>query len=87
MFPFFSGRITELSTLKHWILEENCRLIAISGMVGIGKTALSVKLTQEIKQQFEFVFYYNINTGLSLSELLTEICDYCLISPPPEFIK
>jgi|UniRef100_A0A1J1JKT9 Cdc6-like AAA superfamily ATPase len=80
---FFSGRITELSTLKHWILEENCRLIAILGMVGIGKTALSVKLTQEIKQQFEFVFYYNLNTGLSLSELLTKICDYCLISPPP----
>jgi Type II secretory pathway, component ExeA (predicted ATPase) len=81
---FFYGRITELSTLKHWILEENCRLIAILGMVGIGKTALSVKLMQEIKQQFEFVFYYNLNTGLSLSELLTEICDYSLLSPPPK---
>jgi hypothetical protein len=83
---FFSGRITELSTLKHWILEENCRLIAILGMVGIGKTALSVKLTQEIKQQFEFVFYYNLNTGLSLSELLTEIFDYCSISISPSRI-
>lgn len=86
---FFSGRNTEISTLKQWILEENCRLIAISGMVGIGKTALSVKLTHEIKQQFEFVFYYNLNTGLSLSKLLTEICDYCLISlsPPPNLSK
>jgi NACHT domain/Pentapeptide repeats (8 copies) len=84
---FFYGRSTELSTLKHWILEEHCRLIAIVGMVGIGKTALSVKLTHEIKQQFEFVFYYNLNTGLSCSELLTEICDYCLINaplPPPK---
>jgi len=80
---FFYGRNTELSTLKHWILEEHCRLIAIVGMAGIGKTALSVKLTQEIKQQFEFVFYYNLNTGLSLSELLTEIFDHCLINPPP----
>ncbi|CAD5921128.1 putative WD repeat-containing protein alr2800 [Planktothrix tepida] len=85
---FFYGRSTELSTLKHWILEEHCRLIAMVGMVGIGKTALSVKLTHEIKQQFEFVFYYNLNTGLSCSELLTEIFNYCLINlplAPPKF--
>ncbi|MBE9141915.1 NACHT domain-containing protein [Planktothrix mougeotii] len=82
----FYGRSTELSTLKHWILEEHCRLIAIVGMAGIGKTALSVKLTHEIKQQFEFVFLYNLNTGLSCSELLTEIFDNCLINaPPPKF--
>lgn len=49
----------------------------------MGKTALSVKLTHEIKQEFEFVFYYNLNTGLSCSELLTEIFDHCLINPPP----
>ena len=85
---FFYGRSTELSTLKHWILEEHCRLIAMVGMVGIGKTALSVKLTHEIKQEFEFVFLHNLNTGLSCSELLTEIFDYCLINPsllPPKF--
>ncbi len=79
---FFYGRNTELSTLKHWILEEHCRLIAIVGMVGMGKTALSVKLTHEIKQQFEFVFFYNLNTGLSCTELLTRIFDYFLIDAP-----
>ena len=80
---FFYGRSTELSTVKHWILEEHCRLIAMVGMVGIGKTALSVKLTHEIKQHFEFVFFYNLNTGLSCAELLTEIFYNSLIKPPP----
>ena len=53
------------------------------GMVVNVKTALSVKLTHEIKQQFEFVFFYNLNTGLSCAELLTEIFYNSLIKPPP----
>lgn len=47
----FQGRTTELRTLYHWAVEERCRLIAVLGMGGIGKTALSVKLTQQIMER------------------------------------
>ncbi|WP_088431771.1 WD40 repeat domain-containing protein [Halomicronema hongdechloris] len=43
----FYGRTAELATLERWIQQDRCRLIAILGMGGIGKTALSVKLAQQ----------------------------------------
>ena len=44
----FHGRTEELSTLGQWICRDRCRLIGILGMGGIGKTALSVKLAQQV---------------------------------------
>jgi signal recognition particle GTPase len=43
----FYGRGAELKTLKEWLVVDRCLAIAILGMGGIGKTALSVKLAQQ----------------------------------------
>jgi transcriptional regulator with XRE-family HTH domain len=53
----FYGRAPELATLKDWILEQRCRLITISGMGGIGKTWLSVKLLEQIQPAFKIVVW------------------------------
>jgi YD repeat-containing protein len=44
----FYGRVSELDTLEQWIVRDRCRLVAILGMGGMGKTALSVKLAQRL---------------------------------------
>lgn len=44
--PVFFGRTDELTTLGKWILNDHCRVVAILGMGGIGKTGLSVRLGQ-----------------------------------------
>jgi WD40 repeat protein/DNA-binding SARP family transcriptional activator len=44
----FYGRATELVTLEDWALRDRCRLIAILGMGGMGKTTLSVKFARHM---------------------------------------
>jgi hypothetical protein len=44
----FFGRITELQTLHHWIAADRCRLIAVSGMGGMGKTALAARVAEQV---------------------------------------
>jgi len=72
----FYGRTQELATLKQWILPDNCRLIAILGMGGIGKTALAVKLAKEIQLQFDYVLWQSLRNPLPLTTKLTRIWEF-----------
>ncbi|MFB2938267.1 NB-ARC domain-containing protein [Aerosakkonemataceae cyanobacterium BLCC-F154] len=58
--PIFYGRTEELTKLKHWILNERCRLVTILGMGGMGKTALCVKLAQELQDKFEWMIWRSL---------------------------
>ncbi|MGB8690041.1 MAG: NB-ARC domain-containing protein [Microcoleus sp.] len=72
----FYGRSQELATLKHWILQDRCRLITPIGMGGIGKTALSVKLAEEIQSEFEFVIWKSLRDSSPLPEELAKIIQF-----------
>jgi WD40 repeat protein len=50
---FFCGRIQELETLDHWLTVDRCKLVALLGMGGMGKTTLAVKLVQQVLAQRE----------------------------------
>jgi len=69
----FYDRTTSLATLKQWILHENTRLLAILGIVGIGKTALAAQLVQQIKDEFDFVIWRSLGTSPHLPILQTSI--------------
>jgi hypothetical protein len=57
----FFDRTLELDTLTTWILQQNCRLITLTGISDIGKTSLAVKLVQQIKDEFEYAVWYTLN--------------------------
>lgn len=69
----FYGRTEELAKLKHWILEERCRLVTLLGMGGIGKTCLSVKLAQQIQDCFELVIWRSLLHGPPVKDLLADL--------------
>lgn len=77
----FYGRTAELATLESWILKDRCRLVALLGMGGIGKTALSVKLAKQLQEQFEFVIWRSLRNAPKLTELLATLLKFLLNQP------
>ncbi|MFM5999073.1 MAG: ATP-binding protein [Dolichospermum sp.] len=68
----FYGRKLELSLLQQKILQGKCNLINLLGIRGIGKIALSLKLVDNIKENFEFVIYKSLKSLPSLTQIITE---------------
>ncbi len=73
---FFLGRTNELATLKQWILQDKCRLVAILGMGGIGKTALAIKLAEQIQTRFEFLIWRSLRNAPPVETILAEIVQF-----------
>lgn len=70
---YFYGRQQELSTLKQWLLKDGCRVVAILGIGGIGKTALSVKLAQEVRGKFDYVIWRSLAFAPLSQDLLASL--------------
>ncbi|MGK7951198.1 MAG: NB-ARC domain-containing protein [Xenococcaceae cyanobacterium] len=69
----FYGREEELAQLEQWIVHDRYRLVTISGMGGIGKTTLVVKLIKQIQKEFDYVIWQDLKYTPVLSDLLTNI--------------
>ncbi len=83
--PFF-GRREQLETLKNWIIKDRCRLIAIVGVGGMGKTHLSVKfgkggigktalaekIAVNIQDNFDYVIGRRLLNSLPFEETIAD---------------
>ena len=86
----FFGREAELATLKQWILEDRCRLVAILGIGGIGKTAVSVKLgkggigktdlslklARSLDRNFDYVIWRSLLNAPPVTEILADLIQF-----------
>jgi hypothetical protein len=69
----FYGRVEELNTLTHWISQDRCRLIALLGMAGIGKTTLAMKLAKQLAIEMDGVMWRSLRHSPSVENLLDSL--------------
>lgn len=69
----FYGRTQELATLEQWIVKEQCRLVTVLGMGGIGKTTLVAKLAKQIQGKFQSIVWRSLRRTPPINELLDDL--------------
>jgi hypothetical protein len=69
----FYGRTEELAKLAQWIVRDRCRLVALLGMGGMGKTSVSIKLAQQIQDEFEFVIWRSLRNAPPVEDILKDL--------------
>lgn len=69
----FYGRSRELAQLEQWLITDACKLVAIVGIGGIGKTALALALVDHVQLKFDGLIWRNLQTTPSLSSLLDSL--------------
>ncbi|MBN9391888.1 MAG: pentapeptide repeat-containing protein [Chloroflexi bacterium] len=77
----FHGREKELELLNKWLVDDGCRLVALLGMGGIGKTSLSVKLTQQVKEQFEVIIWRSLRNAPLVETILDDTLEFLSTTP------
>jgi WD40 repeat protein/transcriptional regulator with XRE-family HTH domain len=75
------GRALELDLLSDWVLAEGCRVIAVLGMGGIGKTALAASLAQVVAPRFERVFWRSLRNAPPFDEWLSSAIFFLSAQP------
>jgi WD40 repeat protein len=83
----FYGRKKELNEIKSWI-SNGCRAIAILGMGGVGKTSFTYQIVDQIKFQYDYVFWKDLRNAPLLDTVLGEcikfISDQLVIDLPDD---
>ena len=86
----FYGRTDELNILEQWVLHDRCRLIAILGIGGVGKTSLAVKLgmggigkstlslklAQQIQGEFEYIIWRSLLGEPAVDYILEDLIKF-----------
>lgn len=72
----FYGRSQELATLSQWIVQDRCRLVAILGVGGVGKTTLSVKLAEQVQGEFEYLIWCSLRNAPPVQEILATLIKF-----------
>jgi NB-ARC domain len=72
----FYGRTQEKDQLLQWITSGHCRLLALLGMGGIGKSSLAAKLVDTIGDEFEYVIWRSLLYNPLLSDIITDLLPF-----------
>ena len=80
---FYDRPSSPLTALETWILEQNCRLLTITGMAGTGKSAIARHLIPQIQTQFDRIIWRSLRTSPPLETTLKNIIQFLSNPHPP----
>ncbi|MGL4378500.1 MAG: NB-ARC domain-containing protein [Microcoleaceae cyanobacterium] len=83
----FYGRNQELETLKQWIISDNCPLVTLWGLPGIGKTTLGVKLANILKEEFDLILWRSRRNPQSPDQFITHLIQTIIHHFPGQITK
>jgi WD40 repeat protein len=69
----FFGRHEEINELKRYIVNDNCKVVAVLGIGGIGKTTLVVTAVGQVMEEFDYIFWRSLQNA-PLIENILEMC-------------
>ena len=67
------GRGKNLASLRQWIIDDHCRVVVVLGIGGIGKTVLAAKSAEQIKVDFEYIFWRELKNAPPLENILKQV--------------
>ncbi|CAD0228430.1 AAA family ATPase [Planktothrix agardhii] len=71
----FYGRQKEENCLIESIIKKRCRLMALLGVSGIGKTSLALHCVEQIKSELHTIIYRSLRFCPSLEDILTQFLE------------
>ena len=72
----FYGRGAELASVAKWIVKDDCRLVGIFGIGGVGKTAFAAKLVREIAQEFDYLIWRTVRNAPDIENMLIDLIGF-----------
>ncbi len=72
----FQGRKEEISELSGWIVDRKCRLVAVLGLGGIGKTILAAKIVEQVRDTFNYIIWRSLRNSPKLNDILSDILHF-----------
>ena len=72
----FFGRQLELAQLSHWVIVDRCRLVTLLGIGGVGKTSLSIKLAQQVRDDFEYLIWLSLRNAPVVEDVLARLINF-----------